>query len=232
MAQAFFTTAGATTWTVPSGVTFASFECWGGGGGGADVGFGAGDGGGGGAYSSIGIGVTASVIYAITVAEQAEPGADGNGSVITLQFDDTAICYAEGGYAGGIGGRAFVGVGATTESGGDGGQASGNAGGGGGGAAGEGGGGGFGGNAAGFTPGAGGAGAGIYSGNGSQGADVSTGADPGFDYGGGGGGFADIFSAGKGAQGLVVITYFEGANGTTVYFRSPTGGVAYGGFSY
>lgn len=94
------------TFTVPSGVTSITVECWGGGGsGGRAVGVvtayqskTAGGGGGGGAYARSTLSVTPATSYTVTVgAAQTTSGTDGNDS----WFGSTSTVFAKGGGGGG-----------------------------------------------------------------------------------------------------------------------------------
>lgn len=119
-----FSTAGATTWVAPCGVTSVTVECWGGGGGGGfarTTNSGAGGGGGGGAYARSVITVVPGNTYNLTVGTGGVGGtaagvAAANGTASSF---NTNIVVATGGGAGGsvstnVAGAA--GLGATTGS--------------------------------------------------------------------------------------------------------------------
>jgi len=216
-----FTATGSQTWSVPSGVTEITIECWGAGasGGAAEVDWdpGSGGGGGGGAYSRSILTVSPSQSVSIFVGAGGAPNAaydlygnDGENSSVTI--GGTTVCLAEGGKAGqggyetngsgGRGGRATNGIGNDLKyDGGDGQNGSlspvrGGKGGGGAGAAG---------NAIGDV------GISPTGGNGGYGGVEAENGEPGETIGGGGGGGAEDWSlyavGGAGARGEVRITY-------------------------
>ncbi len=105
-----FTTAGATTWTVPACVSSVTVECWGGGGGSGGDGRdpGGGSAGGGGAYSSSVINVTPATVYNLMVGGGGsagtgpfgQPGSSGGNGGDSWFINSTTV-MAKGG-AGGI----------------------------------------------------------------------------------------------------------------------------------
>ena len=190
-----FTTAGASSWTAPVGVTSVQVECWGAGGsGGAGNGnnAGGGGGGGGGAYAIItSFSVTPGNTYSYTVGTGGAAG-PGDGAAGTDSTFNSTTCVAQGGGGGlsassggtaGVAGSAAGSTGDTTYDGGSGG-------------AGEG--------VNGGTGGGGGASAGTAS-AGSAGADGSAGGAGGTavtDGGAGGAGGADgVAGTGGGTPG-------------------------------
>jgi hypothetical protein len=207
-----FTSSG--TWSVPVGITSATFEAIGAGGGGGSA-SGAnqgGGGGGGGAYSSGVFTVSNGQSYTVTVATAPAGGASGgdgtNGGDSAVILSGVDKVRAQGGRAGlgtnngGIGksgGSAASGVGTVLYGGGSGADGSSTASGSGGGAAGESG---DGGNADAFSTGTGN---GINSGTGGV-----IGSDGGAYGGGGSGAFrstAGTTNGGSGGAGIILITY-------------------------
>ncbi len=211
-----FTTSG--TFTVPTGVTSITVECWGGGGsGGGQSGGGSQGGGGGGAYSSATIAVAPGAQYSVNVGI----GGVGTTSNIGTPGGDSwfgsNVVLAKGGggsgssRTGGLGGVSSSGVGTTKFSGGNGGPGSGCgscAGGGGGSSAGINADGSTGiqtacsncTNSGGIAPAGGGNG-------GAGGSSGESGSIPG--GGGGGSGNSSGASGGNGANGQVKVTYTE-----------------------
>jgi len=180
-----FASAGATTFTVPAGVTLLTLiELWGGGASGGGGFMQSGGGGGGGAFSSItNMSVTPGQVINLTVGTGGTVGLDGTDS----WFSSTGTVLAKGGKkgviaTGGAGGLASGGVGSTKQDGGAGANGTSPSGGGGGGAADNSG---AGGAASGSTHGTG-TGRGGNGGDGSVTGGVSGG--PGVNPGGGGGG--------------------------------------------
>jgi hypothetical protein len=115
----YYTTVGNATWTVPEGVTSASFSCLGGGGGGSINAGAGGNGGGGGAFASSSVSVSAGQNYIITVGAGGQGGqtvaTNGATSSIKLSGSSTIVA-ASYGYGGDDGtGKAGDG-GATTTS--------------------------------------------------------------------------------------------------------------------
>lgn len=222
-----FTTTGATTWTVPAGVTLATLECYGGGGSGLGLGLSpGGTGGEGGYYSRAAVPVTPAEVLDVTVGRGglAAIGGSRDGLASSVSRSGTPLCRAPGGRAGtalggGTGGNGAA-VGDVTNTGGAGGsnplaRQSGASGGGAGGTTGAG----TAGTdspASGFA--AGGAGGGGLAGAGGRGGEFG-GAQPagsdGSTRGGGGGGAADgEFTAGNGGAGAVVVTWAVYVPGT------------------
>ena len=211
-----FTTPGAGTWTVPSGVRSITVEVWGAGGGGL-TGSQASGGGGAGGYARSIIVVTPGDIINYSVGAGGTPGISGGDSV----FNTTITGGGGSSGTGATGGSGGIGSGgnAANFNGGAGGNAptSGNAnnrgGGGGGGSAlsdSDGGGGGNGNLSSGGTQGSG-------EGDGGQGGRGSTNAGNGQNPGGGGGGKGKDSTSGTGGDGQIVITY-------TTYSVDFTGG--------
>lgn len=201
-----FTSSG--QWTVPAGVTSATFRCWGGGAGGGGGPHGDGGGGGGGAFSQSVVEVTEGTIYDVAIGGGGAAETVGGDTQITLVHVGT-IVLAKGGSpptftTGGAGGLASASTGDTKYNGGTGGDGTGaGAGGGGGGGAGSTG---AGGNGSGATGGTG------TSLSGGDGGDYESGgnvANPGSNYGGGGAGCAGGNSGAAGAPGLVTFVYGE-----------------------
>lgn len=91
--EVIITTTGASTWTVPAGVTSITVECWGAGGqGGSATGYPAcGGGGGGGAYASSTLSVTPSTVYDVFVGANLQ----------NTWFGSTTTILADAGNAGG-----------------------------------------------------------------------------------------------------------------------------------
>ena len=217
-----FTTAGATSSTVPTGAVTAIVRAWGGGGGGGgrnNSGAGGAGGGGGGAYAYSSFNVTPGQTISVTVGSAGTAGtSNGNGG----KGGDTIITYqsviraeADGGNggtggisgAGGTGGIVAVGDGF---SGGNGANGSVTVGGGGGGGAGTEG---VGGNASGQTAGTGTAESG---GNGGDGGSNSAGTAGSVAGGGGGGGSRTGGGAKAGAAGAIgrAEILYQGAENT------------------
>lgn len=197
--ESVITTTGASTFTVPAGVTSISVVCIGAGGGGTQgVGSGSGHGGAGGALAyKNNISVTPGDVLNVSVGVGGSNG--GSGSATYFQnSSSTTVCQANGG--GGAGGS--------------------------GGTFGTGDGGGNGGNGGlGYGGQGGGGGAGGYSGNGGNGA--AAGADGGAGEGGGGGGGGSATSTGSnslGGYGGGVNVYGRYNNGTGGIHNGSTNG--------
>ncbi|MCW3091614.1 MAG: hypothetical protein JWP81_2683 [Ferruginibacter sp.] len=208
--QTTFSTAGASTYTVPPGVTKITVECWGGGGNGGSTGNNGTKtgGGGGGAYARKVVTVTPSTAYNFTVG-----GAAGDS-----WFGSTATVSAKGGLSvvgaattGAAGGSAASSVGDQTYSGGNGGTIATNSGGGGSSAGNSANGNNASGSTGGVAPVGGGAGAnGVSSGN-----NGGTGNTPG--GGGSGGSRQGVGGAlGAGAAGQVKISYYSLTSTTSI----------------
>lgn len=218
-----FTVSG--NWTVPTGVTSAVFEAWGGGGAGGGLpagGIGGGGGGAGGQYAKVTTNVTAGNTYAITVATgvggvAGANGPNGGSSSVDTPIPSTLLIAAGGAGgalgpsgAGGTGGSIAGGLGDIVYAGGSGAAGSLTASGGGGGGAGSTG-------AGGAASGAGGGtGTANNGGNGGSGfsGQFAQGGNPGSNYGGGGSGIVNSNAVGlpaqagsAGAPGLVTVTY-------------------------
>jgi hypothetical protein len=248
-----FTTPGTTNWTVPSGITEVTIECWGGGGGGGGARNLSGDacagGGGGGAYAKSIVSVNPGDNLSVLVGAGGNGGttsgtAGGNGGLSSVTYSAVEVCRGAGGNggatktsdgaAGGAGGTTAASIGSTKWAGGYGGVghvgSSFNNGGGGGGAGGTSAGGGTGGsNINSSSRSAAGIGGTTGGGNGGRGSGTSSsqsgeiGNPPG---GGGGGGSAYNSSAsgGAGARGEVRITY-------TAFVCTPPASVILSGFT-
>lgn len=218
VASQIFNSTSPTTWTVPSGVTSVTVECYGGGGagqkgkiknGGIDGGN-QGNGGGGGAYASSTLTVEPGTTYYLCAGQGGNNGA-GNASWFGTKNGNnnyTYIVSAAGGAAGaqnvpGAGGQASASIGTIRYSGGTGGMYTSSplTSGAGGGAAGPNG---NGGNA---NAAVGGTGNGGRAGNGANGLTSGVGLD-GSTYGGGGsGGMCSECAGGAGGNGIVSVTY-------------------------
>lgn len=211
-----FNAPGASSFTVPAGVTSITVEAWGGGGGGSSR-FGAAAGGGGGAYTKGTLTVTPGSTLNFTVGAGGTAGNAGTNSVIsTIVASGGSSSNSRTGGAGGaasvIGGNIIL-----SYAGGDGGDAAPNTGGGGSNEAGGGGGGSAFTNATG-NPGTNGGNStttatagGTGTGNGGNGAaaDGNPAATAGTAPGGGGGGRSEGGSTSQsGATGRVIITYY------------------------
>lgn len=228
--DATYDTPGAATWTCPAGVTAIGVICIGGGGaGGKDTSVSAG-GGGGGMGRGINYPVTPTVTYDIYVGEgaiaNATPAAGSWFNTSGSIFGDLGLNGDEGGNGG------SANLGDDTRAGGAGAPAASGNGGGGGGGAGDGA---TGGAASGFTKGNGGAGTFISGGAGGDGDQYPVyGGFAGSPYGGGGGGCEfDSSPPYDGASGVVYIYYNTVDTINAPSFKSPTGGVAFGGgFTY
>jgi hypothetical protein len=216
-----FTTSG--TWTVPSGVTSAVFEAWGGGGSGAgsSVGSNGQDGGAGGQYAKRTLSsLVASDNYSVTVALSIT-GTTGNGSLggdsYVADPSFTKIVVAKGGpggtSAGGGSGSTFGGIGDVVYAGGSGSVGSTTLSGGGGGGAGSTGNGGNAGLSLFSDPGTG---TSLNGGDGGTGLSANGDGNSGNNYGAGGSGAfrsnGPSRVGGTGAQGLVTVTYTPAAN--------------------
>ncbi len=222
------------TWTVPAGVTSATFEIWGGGGGGGGAYPGtegtAGGGGGGGGYSYVTIAVTPGAVYNYTVGALGTAGAGsynssgGTGGTTTITGTGLTTFHATGGTGGkcpsgdaangaaGTGGTGFSG--SVNNSGGAGSigcfSCANNWGGGGGGGAGYGGVGGAGGTAAqGFDNG----GAGGLAGIGTAGGKGGHGWNAAFSSGGGAGTAGTTPGGGGGGAGSYTYGTYSGGAG-------------------
>ena len=218
-----FTTPGAGTFVVPTGVTAAQVECWGGGGGaggtsGGLVAANASGGGGGGAYAKSVVAVSGSVPYVVGAggaggAAGNNAGIDGtsstwNGTTVVARFGIHGNGSSSGSSsAGGAGGSIALSTGTVRFAGGNG--AAGTAG-----SIGGGGGGGAGNANAGGNASAGTAGTGGAAGGGNGGAGISNNGtpNPGVILGGGGGGnrstaLGTARPGGAGARGQIVVTY-------------------------
>jgi hypothetical protein len=237
-----FATSG--SWTVPAGVSSATFEAWGGGGGGGACAVACGGGGGaGGQYAINTVSVTPGDIHTVTVATAGTAAAAGSagfpgGDSSVLSPLSTTEVLAKGGPGGdgvstGVGGTGSTtsGVGSTVFAGGNGGNGSGGTGGTGGGGGGGAGSTGGGGNASGITAGTG---TSTNGGNGSSGGTGNFVGTAGNNYGGGGSGASrnngSSKNGGAGAQGLVTVTYTVVANSppNTPTIISPSSGSTVG----
>lgn len=216
-----FTTAGYTTWTVPTGVTSVDIACWGGGGAGFDgTTGGGGAGGGGGAFASSTETVSPSDVIRIFVGSGGSTsGAAGATSTASTTAPTLLVSAPSGGGAGGVltpvggGGKASLATGDVSNDGGNGGTGIDNGnndnGGGGGGAAGPHGDGNAGQNGQSLIGGDGGVGDvadGGTAGQGGEGAACSAGGSS--TNGGGGGGGGD-----NGLVGCAGGTYGAGGGG-------------------
>lgn len=212
-----------TQWTIPTGVTSITVECWGAGGAGGsnNVSKNGAGGGGGGAYTIINnLVVTPDQIYTLNVgAGGAVPGGNGGDT----WFNNTSSVLAKGGQGGsdgsnagagngGLGGDAAAGVGDVKFSGGNGGNGVSNKdgyGGGGGSSAGTGSNGNTGGNGVNGSAGAGGT-AVTDGGAGGDGGTLGGNGIAGSEPGGAGGGSGESALGGAGADGKMIITYAIG----------------------
>jgi hypothetical protein len=222
MAVDIYATPGTYTFTVPPAVTLITVECIGGGGGGASRNnVGAGGGGGGGAFATSNISVIPGATYSIIVGSGGNPNDDG----VDSSFGTTTV-VAKGGKGvalnvttGGLGGTTAASTGTTKYAGGAGRNGSlGNFGGGGGGGAGS--------TGAGTTATTGTGGAGNSpGGNGGDGgiSGLANGVY-GSKFGGGGGGSIVISTGtgtgGRGAEGVVILTYTPDKGFTRFYLLS------------
>lgn len=218
VASQIFNSTSATSWTVPSGVTSVTVECYGGGGagqkgkiknGGIDGGN-QGNGGGGGAYASSTLTVEPGTTYYLCAGQGGNNGA-GNASWFGTKNGNnnyTYIVSAAGGAVGaqnapGAGGQASASIGTIRYSGGTGGMYTSSplTSGAGGGAAGPNG------NGHDANAAVGGTGNGGRAGNGANGLTSGVGLD-GSTYGGGGsGGMCSECAGGAGGNGIVSVTY-------------------------
>ena len=210
------TTPGTYSFTVPTGITSITVECWGGGGAGGGVSSanGVGGGGGGGAYARSILTVTPGTVYSYTVGAGGVGTTGGgiNGTASSFNINTIVADYGRGGVANtgalGAAGTATASTGTNKFSGGTGGNGSvsstySGAGGGGAGSAASGG------NASGTTRGNGGSPDG---GNGGSGLTTNGSGNSGNSPGGGGGGAktgpgGTVRSGGNGGSGRVRITY-------------------------
>ena len=228
-----YNTSGTYTFTVPSGVSSVTVQCWGAGGAGGGVssnGYFGGAGGAGGAYASKSVAVIAGSNYTINVG-QGGNGGTGNGPAGgNSWFGTTSTVIAIGGNGGGGNngspgiGTASGNIGSTVYKGGDGTDGF-NYYGVGGGAAGSTGNGG-----SGMTgwPWSGGSGTSVGGGNGGDGLYSPGNGNPGLGAGGGGSGAyttnSTNYSGGNGADGQVIITYYLSL--PTITSFTPSGGCA------
>ena len=219
-----FLSSGPPNFTVPTGVTSITVECWGAGGGGSTVTNSSrrGGGGGGGAYASSTISVIPGSVYPVVVGT----GGPGNLAGGASSFNTTSVVAAGGNGAnansttGGGGGTVIASTGTIKYAGGNGanGDATSNFSGGGGGGAGSTG---AGGNAIGSAAGAG---ATLWGGSGGTGVSNSSNGNGGSVYGGGGSGAVTNSGndriGGSGAQGQVIISW-TCATATISYTGTP-----------
>lgn len=200
------------TFTVPSGVTQLTVQCWGGGGGGSTVTSNnrRGGGGGGGAYATSLVNVTPGNIYSVVVGAGGSANSAGGNSSF-----GTSLVVAAGG-SGGTNNSATAGSGGTTTAstgtikyaGGNGANGGSQYSGGGGGGAGSTG---AGGNAPTAASGSYGSGTSLYGGNGGASVSGSSNGNAGNTYGGGGSGSVTNSNTdragGSGAPGQVIISW-------------------------
>jgi hypothetical protein len=228
-----YTTSGTYTFTVPSGVSSITVECWGGGGAGGGVksnGNYGGAGGAGGAYASKVITVTPGSNYTVTVGKGGNGGTGDGPSGGDSWFGSTTTVLAKGGDGGGGDngspglGTSAGSIGSTVYKGGDGidGYYYYGSGGGGAGSTGNGG------SVSTITPWLGGSGTSAGGGNGGDGIFSAGIGNPGLAAGGGGSGAYTTskknYSGGDGADGQVLITYSNLL--PTISGFTPSGGCA------
>lgn len=219
-------------WTVPSGVTSVTVQCWGAGGGSAGSAAapsGGAEGGGGGAYASSILTVTPGASIPYSVGSGGAGGTANNlGHDGTQTTFNTSSVIAKPGLAAtlssvGLGGTAAASTGNSKHNGGNGGSASGTGGSGGGSSAGSSAGGNNGGSVSGSTGGAGGAApaqGGAGGNGGSAGGSGNAGGSPGAGAGGPGGGSVALAGS-AGANGRIILTYT--ASGATTLVASQAG---------
>jgi hypothetical protein len=228
-----YNVSGTYSFTVPSGVSSVTVQCWGAGGAGGGVtsnGIYGGAGGAGGAYASKIVSVTAGTTYLINVGAGGIGGTGNGPSGGDSWFSSSSTVIAKGGNGGG-GNNGSPGIGTTSGSigstvykGGDGidGYYYFGSGGGGAGSTGNGG------SVLTSSSWSGGSGTSVGGGNGGDGLYYTGNGNPGLGAGGGGSGAFTAnnthYSGGNGADGQVVITYYLSL--PTITSFTPSGGCA------